>query len=111
MECCLDVLIDLAALRGMKTEGPVAHIAMVKGLRLWRAEVDLLFAEPQPDVFPPGDIALVASAAHLFALEAQPAPKALAAMALAWAPWRSLAARLLLHHWRHVTGRSTVEDL
>lgn len=108
---CLDGVLDFDALRGMATEAAVAHISTVKGLGPWTAEVHLLFAEQRPDVFPSGDIALAASAAHLFALEARPAPKALAAMALAWAPWRSLAARLLWHRWRHVTGRSTVEDL
>jgi len=95
----------------MTDAAAVAHIAAVKGLGPWTAEIHLLFAEQRPDVFPSGDLALAASAADLLGLEARPAPKALAALALAWAPWRSLAARLLWHHWRHVTGRSTVEDL
>ena len=34
----------------------------------------------------------------------------LLAMAEGWRPWRSLAARLLWHHWRFVTGRPAVED-
>ncbi|MBX9699782.1 MAG: DNA-3-methyladenine glycosylase 2 family protein [Acetobacteraceae bacterium] len=108
---CLDGALDFAALRGMGDAAAVAHIAAVKGLGPWTAEIHLLFAEQRPDVFPSGDLALAASAAHLFSLEARPAPKALAALATAWSPWRSLAARLLWHHWRHVTGRSTVEDL
>ncbi len=108
---CLDGVLDFDALRGMGTEAAVAHIAAVKGLGPWTAEVHLLFAEQRPDIFPSGDIALAASTAHLFDLEARPVPKALAAMARAWAPWRSVAARLLWHHWRRVTGRSTVEDL
>ena len=61
----------------------VAHIAAVKGLGPWTAEIHLLFAEQRPDVFPRGDIALAASAAHLLGLEARPGPKALAALALA----------------------------
>ena len=88
----------------------VAHIAAVKGLGPWTAEVHLLFAEQRPDIFPSGDLALAASAAHLLGLEARPGPKALAALALGWSPWRSLAARLLWHHWRFVTGRPAVED-
>jgi DNA-3-methyladenine glycosylase II len=82
----------------------------VKGLGPWTAEIHLLFAEQRPDVFPSGDLALAASAAHLLGLEARPTPKALAVLALGWAPWRSLAARLLWHHWRFVTGRPAVED-
>ncbi|MBK1660295.1 hypothetical protein CKO45_18870 [Paracraurococcus ruber] len=82
----------------------------VKGLGRWTAEIHLLFAEQRPDVFPSGDLALAASAAHLLGLPARPGPKDLAAIALGWAPWRSLAARLLWHHWRFVTGRPVVED-
>ena len=107
---CLDGRLDFAALATMGDAEAVAHIAAVKGLGPWTAAVHLLFAEQRPDVFPPGDIALAASAAHLLGLEARPGPKALVAMAEGWAPWRSLAARLLWHHWRFVTGRPVVED-
>ena len=36
--------------------------------------------------------------------------KALVVLAEGWAPWRSLAARLLWHHWRFVTARPAIED-
>jgi DNA-3-methyladenine glycosylase II len=108
---CLEGVLDFTRLPAMTDEEAVAHIAAVKGLGRWTAEIHLLFAEQRPDVFPSGDLALAASAAQLLGLDARPTPKALAAMALDWQPWRSLAARLLWHHWRHVTGRSTVEDL
>ncbi len=107
---CMEGRLDFAAVAAMENDAAVAHIAGVKGLGPWTAEIHLLFAEQRPDVFPSGDLALAASAAHLFTLEARPAPKALAAMALQWRPWRSLAARLLWHHWRFVTGRPVVED-
>jgi len=38
-------------------------------------------------------------------LEARPAQEALTRMAEAWAPWRSVAARLLWHHYLSVRGR------
>ncbi|MDO9708982.1 DNA-3-methyladenine glycosylase family protein [Paracraurococcus lichenis] len=107
---CLDGRLDFAALERMGDEAAVAHIAAVKGLGRWTAEIHLLFAEQRPDIFPSGDLALAASAAHMLGLEARPGPKPLAEIALAWAPWRSLAARLLWHHWRFVTGRPVVED-
>lgn len=107
---CLDGRLDFAALRGMADAEAVAHIAAVPGLGPWTAEIHLLFAEGRPDVFPSGDLALAAGAAHLLRLEARPAPRALAAVAEGWRPWRSLAARLLWHHWRFVTGRPAVED-
>jgi DNA-3-methyladenine glycosylase II len=107
---CLDGRLDFAALRAMEDEAAVAHIAAVRGLGRWTAEIHLLFAEARPDIFPSGDLALAAGAAHLLGLPERPGPKALAALALGWQPWRSLAARLLWHHWRFVTGRPVVED-
>ena len=107
---CVDGRLDFAGLAAMEDAEALAHIAAVKGLGPWSAAIHLLFAEQRPDIFPPGDVALAASAAHLLGLEARPGPKLLVAMAEAWAPWRSLAARLLWHHWRFVTGRPVVED-
>ena len=107
---CLDGRLDFAAIAAMADAAAVAHIAAVKGLGPWTAEVHLLFAEGRPDVFPSGDLALAASVAHLLGLPVRPGPKALAALALGWQPWRSLAARLLWHHWRCVTGRPAIED-
>jgi DNA-3-methyladenine glycosylase II len=99
-----------AALAAMEDEAAVEAIAAVRGLGRWTAEVYLLFALERADVFPAGDIALAAAAAHLKGLEARPAPPALRALAAAWSPWRGLAARLLWHHWRHVTGRPAMDD-
>jgi DNA-3-methyladenine glycosylase II len=107
---CRDERLDFAALAAMPDAEAVAHIAAVKGLGRWTAEIHLLFAEQRRDIFPSGDLALAAAAAHLLDLPGRPGPKALAALAEGWAPWRSLAARLLWHHWRFVTGRPLVED-
>ncbi|WP_082012627.1 DNA-3-methyladenine glycosylase [Belnapia sp. F-4-1] len=107
---CIEGRLDFIALPAMSDAEAVAHIAAVKGLGPWTAAVHLLFAEQRPDVFPAGDLALAASAAHLLGLPARPGPKALAVLAEGWRPWRSLAARLLWHHWRFVTGRPAVED-
>jgi DNA-3-methyladenine glycosylase II len=62
-------------------------------------------------VFPVGDIALAASAADLKGLAARPNQKELRVLAEDWRPFRSLAARLLWHHWRHVTGRPAMDDM
>jgi DNA-3-methyladenine glycosylase II len=107
---CLDGRLDFAALRGMPDAEAVAHIAAVPGLGPWTAEIHLLFGEERPDVFPSGDLALAASAAHLLGLPARPRPRELAETAQRWRPWRSLAARLLWHHWRFATGRPVVDD-
>jgi DNA-3-methyladenine glycosylase II len=91
-------------------DGPaVAAIAEIPGFGPWTAEVHLLFGLDRRDIFPAGDLALAASLAALRGLQDRPKPKELAELAKAWRPWRSMAARLLWHNWRHVTGRPAGE--
>jgi len=99
------------ALAAMDDEAAVARISSVRGLGVWSAEIYLLFALQREDVFPAGDLALQAAAADLKGLEARPTPKQLRELASAWQPHRALAARLLWHWWRHVTGRPSTDDL
>jgi len=103
--------LDPAALASLDDEPAIAAISAVRGLGRWTAEIYLLFALGRHDVFPAGDLALAAAAADLKALPARPAPAALRQLADAWRPHRALAARLLWHHWRHVTGRPAMDDL
>ena len=95
----------------MADDEAVAAIAAVRGMGAWSAEIYLLFALERDDVFPAGDLALAGAAAHLKGLPARPGPAALRRLAEPWQPWRALAARLLWHHWRHVTGRPAMDDL
>ncbi len=88
----------------------VRALSAVRGLGVWSAEIYLLFALQRPDVFPAGDLALQAATADLRGLETRPGPAALRGMAEAWQPHRALAARLLWHWWRHVTGRPSMDD-
>ncbi len=101
--------LDLPALRAAPDAEAITAIAAIPGLGPWTAQVHLLFGFERPDVFPPGDVALAAGLTHLKSLPERPKPKALIEIATAWSPWRSLAARLLWHHWRHVTGRPAGE--
>ncbi|ODU54240.1 MAG: hypothetical protein ABS99_09735 [Acetobacteraceae bacterium SCN 69-10] len=103
--------LDEAALAEMPDEAAIAAISAVRGMGRWSAEVYLLFALGRMDVFPAGDIALAGAAADLKRLPARPGPDALRALAEDWRPWRALAARLLWHHWRHLTGRPAMDDL
>ena len=99
-----------SAIAALDDEAAVAAIAAVRGMGRWTAEVYLLFALARDDVFPAGDLALAAAAADLKALPVRPGPAALRALAEPWRPYRALAARLLWHHWRHVTGRPAMDD-
>ncbi|MES2713772.1 MAG: DNA-3-methyladenine glycosylase 2 family protein [Pseudomonadota bacterium] len=108
-EACATRRLDLDAVAAMEDAAAIAAIAAVPGLGPWSASIHLLFGLQRPDVFPPGDVALAAGLAHLRGLPERPSPRALVLLAEDWAPWRSLAARLLWHHWRHATGRAAGE--
>ncbi|WP_372618144.1 DNA-3-methyladenine glycosylase family protein [Falsiroseomonas sp.] len=108
-EAILSGTLRLEALDAMSDEEAVAHLCQVRGIGRWTAEVHLLFSLERPDVFPSGDLALQAAAAHLAGLPARKDARAMAAMAATWAPHRAVAARLLWHHWLHHTKRATLD--
>jgi DNA-3-methyladenine glycosylase II len=106
----LDGTLSADRIALLDNEAAIVTIGSIKGLGRWTAEIYLLFALDRLDVFPSGDIALAAALADLKGLPARPVPKTLRELAVAWQPVRSLAARLLWHHWRHLTGRPAMDD-
>ena len=104
-EACGSGALDLDAVAAMDDEDAIAAISALKGFGRWSAEVYLLFAHQRRDVFPAADLALAAATQHLLGLRERPKEKPFRALAEPWAPYRGLAARLLWHHWRHVTQR------
>ena len=109
-EAFADGRLSAEGLAALSDEAAVAAIAAIAGFGPWTASVYLLFGLDRKDIFPAGDLALAASLAALRGLPERPSPRELAALAEAWRPWRSMAARLLWHHWRHVTGRPAGES-
>ena len=99
-----DGVLATGALAAASDEAAIATICGVRGLGVWSAEIYLLFALGRADVFPAGDLALQAAAAHLKGLAARPNARTLRDMARLWQPHRGLAARLLWHWWHHTTG-------
>ena len=85
-----------------------AALTKVLGIGVWSAEIYLLSSLGRADVFPAGDIALQESAAQLFQLPARPDEKAMRALAAAWAPHRSVAARLLWAYYRVLKSREGI---
>jgi len=76
-----------------------ARLMEVTGIGAWTADIYLLMALRRPDVWPVGDRALVVAARTLKGLETDPDPDRLTALAAAWRPWRSVAARILWHFY------------
>ena len=106
----LDGTLSAERIALLDDEAAIVTIASIRGLGRWTAEIYLLFALERLDVFPSGDVALAAALMDLKGLAGRPAPKELRALAVMWRPVRSMAARLLWHHWRYVTGRPALDD-
>jgi len=100
--------LDLAALRGKPTEQVVAELVALPGIGRWTAEIYAMLSLGHADVMAAGDLALQESARLLFALPDRPSERALRAMAEAWAPWRSVAARALWAYYRVAKQREGV---
>jgi DNA-3-methyladenine glycosylase II len=102
--------LDYDALALMPEAEAIAALTAVKGIGVWTAEIYLMFAVGRADVFAPGDLALQESARILFDLPERPAEKAFRSQAEAWSPWRSVAARLLWHYYRHAKSREGITE-
>ncbi len=100
--------IDFNALRDVPDAEVVRALVAVPGIGVWTAEIYAMFALGRADVFAPGDLALQEAARVLFGLETRPTEKALRAMAEAWSPWRSVAARILWAYYRVAKEREGV---
>jgi len=109
-DCILDRSLRLDRLGRMDDDTVRAHLMQVKGIGAWTADVYLLMSLMRPDVWPVGDIALQAAAHGIKGLAARPAPEQLVEIGEEWRPWRSVAARILWHHYLstprlRITGR------
>jgi DNA-3-methyladenine glycosylase II len=101
--------IDFHALRSVPDAEVVRILVRVPGIGVWTAEIYAMFALGRADVFAPGDLALQEAARLLFGLAARPSETALRAMAEAWSPWRSVAARILWAYYRVAKEREGVQ--
>jgi DNA-3-methyladenine glycosylase II len=91
--------LDLAGLAALPDEICIERLTALPGIGDWTARIYLLFALGRPDVWPAGDVGLHAAYHRLAGLAARPSVAELTAIAEAWRPWRSVAARLLWHYY------------
>ena len=88
--------LQLDALPGDDEEA-IAELVRLKGIGRWSAEIYLLFAEGRPDIWPAGDLAVMAGLAKLLKLEARPDEKATRLIAEPWRPHRGAVAIFTWH--------------
>ncbi len=78
-------------------EEAIAELTRVKGIGRWSAEIYLLFAEGRPDIWPAGDLAVMAGIGKILGLEERPDEKATRTLAEPWRPHRGATAIFTWH--------------
>ena len=102
----IDGSLDLEALSSLPDHEVRAELEKVTGVGPWTSNIYLLMVLLRPDVWPPGDLALAAAVQNLKGLDHRLRRKELRMIADRWRPWRSVAARILWHHYLNpVCGR------
>ena len=76
-----------------------ASLLALRGIGPWSADIYYLMALRRPDIWPVGDLALAIALQEVKRLRRRPDTERQLAMSAAWAPWRSVAARLLWHYY------------
>lgn len=102
--------IDFPALRDLPDAAVMEVLLPLPGIGRWTVEMYLIFALGRADVFAPDDLALAEGARMLFDLPDRPRPKAFAALAAEWSPWRAVAARALWAYYAHRKSREGVQS-
>jgi DNA-3-methyladenine glycosylase II len=91
--------LRLEELASLPNDGVCAALESVVGIGPWTSCIYLLMVLLRPDVWPPGDLALAVAVQDLKRLDHRPTSRELETIAETWRPWRSVAARILWHHY------------
>ncbi len=98
-EAILADQLDLKSLSKMDDLAVVERLTRIKGIGTWTANIYLLMALRRPDIWPSGDIALANTVRNVKGLQGYPPQTTLLEIAETWRPFRSVAARMLWHHY------------
>lgn len=104
---------DPAVIQGLCDDEASAQLQVLKGIGPWTAAIYLLFCEGRIDIWPRGDVALLAAwrearAGAGKARGPEPAMAGFDARAAKWAPYRGVAAHILWTYYAHVRGRTPI---
>jgi len=105
----LDGTLDLGAVSRASDDAGRRMLLDVPGLGPWSVDIYFLMALRRPDVWPRGDLALASALRDIKGLRALPSHEQQLKLSQAWAPWRSVAARILWAHYLAVRGHEIVD--
>jgi DNA-3-methyladenine glycosylase II len=109
--CCglarrlVDGTLDLTAVARAADDTGRRTLLDVPGLGPWSVDIYYLMALRRPDIWPRGDLALASALRDLKQLQSLPSHEEQQQFAVAWAPWRSVAARILWAQYLTDRGR------
>jgi DNA-3-methyladenine glycosylase II len=95
----LDGTLDLAAVARAADDDGRRMLLDVPGLGPWSVDIYFLMALRRPDVWPRGDLALASALREVKRLRSLPSHEQQLELTRTWAPWRSVAARILWSHY------------
>ena len=95
----LDGSLDLTAVARADDQVGRTMLLAVPGLGPWSVDIYWLMALRRPDVWPTGDLALAVALRELKHMKRLPRADEQLRLARRWAPWRSVAARMLWAHY------------
>ena len=101
----LDGRLDLTAVARSADERGRQALLSVPGLGPWSVDIYYLMALRRPDVWPQGDLALAVALREIKQLNALPTKDEQQCLVSGWAPWRSVAARILWTHYLAARGQ------
>jgi DNA-3-methyladenine glycosylase II len=89
--------LDFTRLHEMTDEEVIKHLTQVKGVGVWTAHMFLMFMLRRPNILPTGDYGIQMAIKKHYKKRKIPGPEAMAKIAKAWEPYRSVACWYL---WR-----------
>jgi DNA-3-methyladenine glycosylase II len=103
-EALLENRLDLDHVHLLPDQEVKIELKKLKGVGEWTSDIYLLMAMLRPDIMPKGDLALHAAYQKLTEADKRPHSDEFIEIAEKWAPYRSVAARLLWHFYLSEKG-------
>jgi DNA-3-methyladenine glycosylase II len=100
-----DGSLDLSVVAALPDEEGREILLGIPGLGPWSVDIYYLMALRRPDVWPEGDLALAIALREIKRMDDVPPREVQRSLASKWAPWRSIAARLLWAHYLAARGQ------
>ncbi|MEM9350920.1 MAG: DNA-3-methyladenine glycosylase 2 family protein [Pseudomonadota bacterium] len=100
--------VDFEGLTLLPDGEVIKRLTEITGIGVWTAEIYAKFSLGRADAFAAGDLALQEGARMLYGLHERPTERELRAMAEAWRPWRSVAARILWAYYAEEKRREGI---